>query len=90
VYGEDQLSCAGLPLAVAKAILAENPAAIIKAVEDAINAVLGFVMPNCKDMQTLNKLRLIKREFTGMADVLFCFVVLWLKLCLCLSCVRMM
>ncbi len=43
--------CAGLPMAVAKAILAgDDPAAIIKACEDAINAVLGFVMPLCSQV----------------------------------------
>lgn len=42
---------AGLPIAVAKAILAGgDPAAIVKAVIEAINAVLGFVMPLCNTL----------------------------------------
>eukprot|EP00470_Lotharella_oceanica_P016911 CAMPEP_0170198638 /NCGR_PEP_ID=MMETSP0040_2-20121228/68887_1 /TAXON_ID=641309 /ORGANISM="Lotharella oceanica, Strain CCMP622" /LENGTH=228 /DNA_ID=CAMNT_0010448659 /DNA_START=28 /DNA_END=714 /DNA_ORIENTATION=+ len=44
--------CAGVPLAVAKAILAgDDPSKIAKAAEDAIDAVLGFIMPLCKDVK---------------------------------------
>lgn len=43
--------CAGLPLAVAKALLSGgNPQKIIQAVEDAINAVLGYIMPLCSQL----------------------------------------
>ena len=43
--------CAGLPIAIAKAIIAgDNATAIAKAAEDAIDAVLGFVMPICSTL----------------------------------------
>ena len=42
----------GLPLAIAKAILAgKDVKAVIQAVIDAINAVLGFVMPLCSTLE---------------------------------------
>ncbi len=43
--------CAGLPLAIAKAIISGgNATAIAKAAEDAIDAVLGFIMPICSTL----------------------------------------
>lgn len=43
--------CAGLPIAIMKAILGgEDPSKIIQAVIDAINAVLGYIMPLCKNV----------------------------------------
>jgi len=50
--GKIKALCAGVPIAVAKAILAgDDPSKIAKAAEDAINAVLGYVMPLCKDVE---------------------------------------
>lgn len=43
--------CAGLPIAVAEAILSGGDAAALeKAVIQAIEAVLGYVMPLCTDV----------------------------------------
>jgi len=42
---------AGLPLAIAKAIISgDSPIAIAKAVINAVNAVLGFIMPLCSTL----------------------------------------